>query len=316
MFAGAGLLAYLQYAEIQQLQRQLELQDTWRAQLLERVELNTSQRLDFERQIATLERNLSSANNQLTNMSLALQEARENVDHDIDSIREVIRSEVEQELQSEQPASIQALIARTMTPERMEQQARLQVTMQYGEFLSELDTDADRKAQLQKFLIEITTHQVEMSSRFAAGKIELEEMSAATGPDFLADQLSSVLTAEEMNQFKEYEAGNTERQMRRNYSLQLEMSAPGLTSDNREIVLNSLIHHSNSRSIDVDLEQEDPAGSLFTSQLEAIYRTRQELESQLDNDQFREASNFLDQMQSTYEMTQEMARELRLQPDN
>ena len=203
-----------------------------------------------------------------------------------------------------------------MTPERMEQQARLQVTMQYGEFLSELDTDADRKAQLQKFLIEITTHQVEMSSRFAAGKIELEEMSAATGPDFLADQLSSVLTAEEMNQFEDFQAGNTERQLRRNYSLQLEMSAPGLTRDNREIVLDSLFHHSNSRSQDLDVEQEDLAASVFTSQLEAIYRTRQELESQLDNDQFREANNFLDQMQSTYEMTQEMARELRLLPDH
>ncbi|MCH7543495.1 MAG: hypothetical protein IIB65_07640, partial [Proteobacteria bacterium] len=111
---GFAVFAYLQFNEKQQLSAQLDLQVDFRSQLLEQVELNTQQRLAFERQIAILEESLATSNNQITGLTQSLQAAQAAANPDLEAIREDIRLQVEDELQSPQ-ARVRRL-ARTLTP--------------------------------------------------------------------------------------------------------------------------------------------------------------------------------------------------------
>lgn len=78
-FIVGGLVFYLVLLrqENQALTRDLDALQTLQQRLNEQVEVNASQRTDFEARVQQLEDNLGAAQTQLSNLSAALQEARE-----------------------------------------------------------------------------------------------------------------------------------------------------------------------------------------------------------------------------------------------
>lgn len=67
--------------------------DELRAQLDSQNQLQESARADYEAQIRTLEINLHGAASQITNLSAALQDARENYFSDLEASRDAIETE-------------------------------------------------------------------------------------------------------------------------------------------------------------------------------------------------------------------------------
>ena len=306
---GFAVFAYLQFNEKQQLSAQLDLQVDFRSQLLEQVELNTQQRLAFERQIAILEESLATSNNQITGLTQSLQAAQAAANPDLEAIREDIRLQVEDELQSPQ-ARVRRL-ARTLTPERILQMARSQVNMRYGLFLAELNTTVDRKSQLQEFLVELVAEQQATSMKVTAGEIEASEIRGELGSDFIEEKLAAVLTMNETEQFEDYLEDNAERQLRIAYGAQLMLAAPGLNDTSRNLVLDSYVENLDPRKLFSIGGGQFSNSGMVLRQLEALEQVRQEVSSQLEPDEFRQASIFLDQMKTNLASSAAIRESLR-----
>ena len=90
--AAAALYQYRENQQVAELQAELE---QLRAELAATDTLNQQQRQDFERYIESLESNLSSATVQISILSSALQDVRENYFSDLEASRKVIEAETE-----------------------------------------------------------------------------------------------------------------------------------------------------------------------------------------------------------------------------
>lgn len=311
------LASSLQFGENRRLSAEFEKQEDFKSQLLTQVEDNTIQRLDFEKRIAGLEKNLISAANQIQTLSGALQEARENVSPDIEKIRQQARLEIKAELENDNPNSIAAITARMRRPEVIESFARIQMNLQYGEFIGSLKTDQSRADQIKNLLVDILAEQNLGAVRLAAGELELSEITETRAPDYIRNQLASLLTPDELREFEDYESGNSERMLRRTYTSQIYLTAPGLSEPNRQILVDSMVSYLSPQGENYQVPDATDADStiewMWTRQLDAITLIRQQLQTEFEPEQMREANNFLNQMQSTLEATRNLRDTRRAQ---
>ena len=92
VLAAAALYQYRENQHVAELQAELE---QLRAELAATDTLNQQQRQDFESYVESLESNLSSATVQISILSSAFQDARENYFSDLEASRKVIEAETE-----------------------------------------------------------------------------------------------------------------------------------------------------------------------------------------------------------------------------
>ena len=92
VLAAAALYQYRENQHVAELKAELE---QLRAELAATDTLNQQQRQDFESYVESLESNLSSATVQISILSSALQDARENYFFDLEASRKVIEAETE-----------------------------------------------------------------------------------------------------------------------------------------------------------------------------------------------------------------------------
>lgn len=202
--SGLAIFAFSQFSEKQQLSVQLEQQTDFRSQLLEQVEVNTQQRITYQRQIATLEDNLSNAANQISSLSQSPQKASADANPDLAAIRE-------------------------------------------------------------EFLAETVAEQRTLSMKVTAGEIEATELRGKFGSSYIAEQLASVLTTNEMAQFEDYMEDKPSRTMRRLYNSQLTLMAHGpvFAEDvSAETIVGDGFNYSNSK---VSVESIDGSGRIEES---------------------------------------------------
>ena len=307
----------LQFGENQRLSAELKKQEDFKSKFLTQVEDNTIQRLDFEKRIADLEKNLASAANQIQTLSGALQEARENVNPDIEKIRQQARLEMKAELENDNQNSIAAMAARMRSPEFIESSARMQMNLRDGEFIGSLKTDQSRADQIKNLLVDILAEQNLEAVRVAAGELDMSEIMETRAPDYIRNQLALLLTPDELREFEDYESGNSERMLRRSYTSQIYLTSPGLSEPNRQILVDSVVSYLSPQGENYQapsaLNADSISESMLTRQLEAITLIRQQLQTEFEPEQMREANNFLNQMKSTLEMTRNIMETRRAQ---
>lgn len=293
-----GIFSARQYIESQSLQARALRLDEIQPQLLSQVEANTTQRLNFEQQISSLERDLSFATNQIHALSLALQEARENANPDIEAIREQARQDLEEDLKND-PLAVARLMMGNRSLEQQQSSARSLVAMSYNEFLSQLDIDEDRENRIRELLTSLQMEQNQAARDRADGDIDTSTFTEIFSTQYMLNQLASLLTEEEQEIFSEYREILPQRQERKRYSSQVVMMAPSLTESNREFLLDSMMD--NMSVYGENLRSVSTASSYFDRQLEGIERVRENISEQFSEAQLRAAKYFLDQQQSTME---------------
>ena len=77
---GLAYYSFQTYGEIQRLERDASSLQVVRQQYQQQVDINTQQRQEFETQVQQLQSSLLGTQTQMSNLSAALQEAREMID--------------------------------------------------------------------------------------------------------------------------------------------------------------------------------------------------------------------------------------------
>lgn len=204
------------------------------------------------------------------------------------------------------------LITGLVSEDTLEAVARATVNMRYGDFIGGLDLDETRRAEVEDAFIQGTRAQIKRaSSSFFTGEASDEEPED-TDVDVLREHLAQVLTQEELNRFDASQSDLRERNIRRNFRVQLRIFAAGLTPENLEHVLNVLVEES-LKAFDED-GTAPPSGLDFRGQLDmqkTVYpRALERLRDDLDAEQFAVFERFVDNQLALLETSSRLLRGL------
>ncbi|PCJ61363.1 MAG: hypothetical protein COA73_07515 [Candidatus Hydrogenedentota bacterium] len=123
------------------------------------------------------------------------------------------------------------------SPEMIEMSAKMQVNMQYGDYLAMFADDPARQEEIRSILMEHAMEQsanvFSMMSGDEEGEFSFEDMADVTP---VSELLADVLTPEELAEYEVYEEGNTARMMRQSFDMQMSMMAGGISPEGQQLI--------------------------------------------------------------------------------
>jgi hypothetical protein len=186
--------------------------------------------------------------------------------------------------------------------------ASIALDMAYRDLFSQLKLPKDVEDQVRGMFKGYMSEQITASMEMTQKGFNKEEADRLEkdGKARLKEQLATVLNADELAQWEEYESTIDERMLRQQFDMQLGMMAPGLTPENREVVRDALVEEllamkETTRGI-TDMQH------AIDGQLGAFDRTRDRLaeSGQFDEAQLAEVDKYMNMMKQQVEMARAM----------
>lgn len=172
------------------------------------------------------------------------------------------------------------------------QMAEMQANVRYGDFIESLQLSEEQAQTVRDTITDVFSLRVEASrarASGAGGDVALEDIATS---DYLREQLTDVISSQQLQQFDDYEAGFQERKQRNTFALELAQYAPALNDSDRELVLDVVLKHLGG-NLREGLNPQANAVSETQRQLAVLTAARVELREQLGQAQMQEAEKFL-----------------------
>lgn len=196
------------------------------------------------------------------------------------------------------PASVRAMLERSQAANQYEQTARVQMSVQFGEFLEIMASEPQKQAEVETVLIEILSQRAELSAKVSAGQTGTAELARISDYDYLRERLLPLLNSADLALLDNQRGGPTEEQLKKDYAAALSRTAPDLSAETHDLVLDTLIQHIRNGSGNAVGLTELSVDELVTQQSMSLMRAREELESKISREQMQQVYSFLNQLQS------------------
>jgi hypothetical protein len=186
--------------------------------------------------------------------------------------------------------------------------ARMSMDMAFGDFFNELTLPEDTEGKVRDILAAHMSEQIAkgmeaLQSGFDEEKIEQMEQDAE---EQLREELSAVLTPQEMDVFDEYSETMGERMLAQNYDMQLNLYAPGMTPEDRALVRDVLVDETlaigEQMGQDMGMGMNTDIQGAFNMQLQAFESARERLLEELDEEQLAFFDRFVEAQEQAFEM--------------
>lgn len=207
------------------------------------------------------------------------------------------------------PESVRAMIEESQGG-RFAQMARMQVDLQYGEFLDSLSGGASKRQGVEDALVEVISQRAQLSSDAVTGRASPAELEAISNYAFLRSQVAPLLDRSELQRLDSQQGAIAEDQMRRNYGDQLTRMAPEISEANRQLVLDILVRHMLFTEADADQRQRLSAEDLVNQQIVSLRDAREEMQQRLSSAELDQIGGFLNQLRSNLFLNQSMSDSL------
>lgn len=207
------------------------------------------------------------------------------------------------------PDSVRAMIERSQAATQFEQTARVQVSVQFGDFLNSLARDPQKRSRVEAALIEVLGERARLSSQVVAGQASGSELAAVSDYGYLRARVEPLLNSTELAVLDGQRSGPSDEQRKRDYAEELSRSAEGLTEANRELVLDAVIKHIRMGEGDAAALGRLSVTELVNQQSMSLTRARDELQSVLTGDQLQQANAFISQLLANLAMNRAMTDE-------
>jgi len=192
-----------------------------------------------------------------------------------------------------------AMFSGEMSDEVILAGAKMKVVTQYGNFLNGLDVDTAEQARL--VITQILLDQTGQGMELMRGELSADEISVIDYEQRMRDELSYILTPEDLAVFDEYQATLPERMLEQSYGMQLSMYASGLTPENHAMVLDVLVEEMLFLGTETSSSSSAP-GMDFAELINVYGRVRARFTGVFDENQQAILDRFLEQQESMYEM--------------
>jgi hypothetical protein len=186
--------------------------------------------------------------------------------------------------------------------------ARMSMDMAFGDFFDELNLPEDTEGKVRDILAAHMSEQISKGMEVlqsGVGQDTLNQMEQ-DAEERLRQELSRVLTPQELAVFDEYEETMGERMLAQNYEMQLNLYAPGMTPEGRALVRDVLVDETlaigEQMGQDMGMGMNTDIQGAFNMQLQAFESARERLLEELDDEQLAYFDRFVEAQEQAFEM--------------
>lgn len=182
--------------------------------------------------------------------------------------------------------------------------AGMQVDMMYGDFIRALELTPEQADQVRDIFRDNLAEQMIAGLELMEGDFDPEQMKNLTNglETQLKEQLSEVLSPDQVAYFDTYKEEMPARMLDKQYEQQMVIFAPDLTEENRKVVREVLVEEMMLQGYDLDaMEDLGNFGSVADMQRGAFDRTRERVAEFLGPEQLAEYDKFTKQQLDMFE---------------
>jgi chorismate mutase len=185
------------------------------------------------------------------------------------------------------------MILRSQADTQFEQTARVQIDVQYGDFLRSLAAQPLKRNQVEAVLVELFSERAELSLRVAQNKASPDQLKVITQYEYVRSRLESLLTMAELGVIDAQRGGATDQQLKNGYAEELSRTTGNLNDADKDLLLDIIVKHIRMAQGETGRMNAQSVEELIEKQGASFMHARMEMESLFDEVQLEQVDQFM-----------------------
>ena len=191
------------------------------------------------------------------------------------------------------PQSVRDMIIRSQADTQFEQTARVQIDVQYGDFLRSLAAQPLKRNQVEAVLVELFSERAELSLRVAQNQASPDQLKVITQYEYVRSRLEPLLTMAELGVIDAQRGGATDQQLKNGYAEELSRTTGNLNDADKDLLLDTIVKHIRMAQGETGRMNAQSVEELIEKQGASFMHARMEMESLFDEVQLEQVDQFM-----------------------
>jgi hypothetical protein len=191
------------------------------------------------------------------------------------------------------PESVRDMILRSQADTQFEQTARVQIDVQYGDFLRSLAAQPLKRNQVEAVLVELFSERAELSLRVAQNQASPDQLKVITQYEYVRSRLEPLLTMAELGVIDAQRGGATDQQLKDGYAEELSRTIGNLNDADKDLLLDTIVKHIRMAQGETGRMNAQSVEELIEKQGASFMHARMEMESLFDELQLEQVDQFM-----------------------
>jgi hypothetical protein len=191
------------------------------------------------------------------------------------------------------PESVRDMILRSQADTQFEQTARVQIDVQYGDFLRSLAAQPIKRNRVEAVLVELFSERAELSLRVAQNQASPDQLKVITQYEYVRSRLEPLLTMAELGVIDAQRGGATDQQLKNGYAEELSRTTGNLNDADKDLLLDTIVKHIRMAQGETGRMNAQSVEELIEKQGASFMHARMEMESLFDELQLEQVDQFM-----------------------
>ena len=191
------------------------------------------------------------------------------------------------------PESVRDMILRSQADTQFEQTARVQIDVQYGDFLRSLAAQPLKRNQVEEVLVELFSERAELSLRVAQNQASPDRLKVITEYEYVRTRLEPLLTVAELGVIDAQRGGATDEQLKNGYAEELSRTSGSLDEVDKGLLLDTIVKHIRMAQGETGRMNAQSVEELIQKQSASFMHARMELETLFDEVKLEQVDQFM-----------------------
>ena len=191
------------------------------------------------------------------------------------------------------PQSVRDMILRSQADTQFEQTARVQIDVQYGDFLRSLAAQPLKRNQVEAVLVELFSERAELSLRVAQNQASPDQLKVITQYEYVRSRLEPLLTMAELGVIDAQRGGATDQQLKNGYAEELSRTTGNLNDADKDLLLDTIVKHIRMAQGETGRMNAQSVEELIQKQSASFMHARMELETLFDEVKLEQVDQFM-----------------------
>ena len=191
------------------------------------------------------------------------------------------------------PESVRDMILRSQADTQFEQTARVQIDVQYGDFLRSLAAQPLKRNQVEAVLVELFSERAELSLRVAQNQAPSDQLKVITQYEYVRSKLEPLLTMAELGVIDAQRGGATDQQLKNGYAEELSRTTGNLNDADKDLLLDTIVRHIRMAQGETGRMNAQSVEELIEKQGASFMHARMEMGSLFDEGQLEQVDQFM-----------------------
>ena len=207
------------------------------------------------------------------------------------------------------PQSVRDMILRSQADTQFEQTARVQIDVQYGDFLRSLVTQPLKRNQVEAVLMELFSERAELSLRVAQNEASAGQLKVITEYDYVRSRLEPLLTMAELGVIDAQRGGATDQQLKNGYAQELARTTGSLNEADKSLLLDTIVKHIRMAQGETGRMNAQNIDELIQKQSASFMHARMEMESLFDAVKLEQVDQFMGRLHNNLYRNRSMSEQ-------